>query len=87
MKRKRYVVALACGANPTSYLCGWCTEGGPEGSGWYPSRDANHQVPVWLYERNEAIVIDEEAARRIVDEMCARYRHPPSGIRAFVEAA
>jgi len=80
-----YIVALSRAISGTHYLCGWCTSDNPPDEEWQPVRDAAHQVPVWLSMRHKAIVLDEQTARDIADQLCVRYRYPASGIRVSVE--
>jgi hypothetical protein len=62
---RRYIV-VQNGSKP-AYLCAWVGDGT-----WI--REGIREVPVFLYERDQALTFDETTARQIVDRLDARYR-------------
>ena len=82
-----YIVTLSRALSGVHYLCGWCTSDNPPDEKWQSTRDAAHQVPVWFNKRHEALMLDEQTARSIAAELCARYRYPTSGVRVSAEKA
>jgi hypothetical protein len=68
VSKKRYVIMQAPrSTGRRAYLCAWVG-----GDGWV--RDGIHEVPVFLYERDQALTFDEATARQLADRFDARYR-------------
>lgn len=65
---KHYIIAQspASGAR-RAYLCAWVG-----GDGWV--RDGIHEIPVFLYERDQALTFDEATARQLAGRFDDRYR-------------
>jgi hypothetical protein len=81
-----HVIMLSRAIGAAHYLCGWCTSDDPPDEEWQSTRDAAHQVPVWLSTRDKAITYDEQTAAGIAGQLRVRYRCPSSGIRVSAEA-
>ena len=56
-----------------AYLCAWCRKGGQEGSGWIFSSPPDDAIPVFLFDRSQALMLDEATARKLAARYDARY--------------